>query len=50
MPADYAKHVAAVGSKVLDGRSREGRVARVMNLHIGRALEEIALLTDGEVL
>src|SRR5262245_17849949 len=43
------KHVIDVAAKTLDGRSIEGRKARIYRMHIGRAEEEIAMLNDGQV-
>lgn len=41
-------NVTEVASKALDGRTTDGRKARIYNLHIKRAQEEVALLTADE--
>jgi len=41
------KHVLQVAVNGLDGRSTEGRKARIYHMHINRAQEEIALLDGG---
>lgn len=40
------KHVLEVAVQSLDGRSTEGKKARIYHMHLKRAEEEIALLTD----
>jgi hypothetical protein len=42
-------HVLEVAANSLDGRTTEGRKARIYHLHIKRALEEVQLMVgDGE--
>jgi len=42
------KHVLEVAVRGLDGRTVEGRKARIYDLHLRRAQEEIAMMSDGE--
>ena len=41
-------HVLAAAVVALDGRSVEGRKARIYRLHLTRAEEEVAMLADAE--
>jgi len=42
-------HVLQVAKETLDGRTIEGKKARIYHLHITRAQEEIAMLADDEM-